>query len=295
MSVQPIPASSILTVVLRESRVAVGVDDESVREYRIECKLGQDQWHVWRRYSQFSALRAALLQKGGCVATERAVLQPLPSSLLGFFQKQAVSEELAAARIPGLNAWLQSVVALRAAASSPSLLAFLGVALVERRARASIHVRAICSVGLAAEALRRDSSGVDILPETGDLLLFRTRGRMVPAAQRAVTGSDWDHVGLLIYRDARGLVCRAAECKAPGGVAGVVECDASGTQFYPLRACALPHVARAPERPHPPARVGTATGALRPAHSSCAHSCPLTRARNVCAVSSRRAGVAQVV
>lgn len=230
-----------LGVHVGESRLAIGPNGETFREFRVDCTLGNDQWHVWRRYSQFVALRAALRQKGGCVAHEVAVNESLPAkgSLLGVFTWHDVSQESAELRVAGLCRWVQGVVAIQAASGSPSLLAFLGVASVETRERAPIHVRAICSAGMADASLRRDSAGIGVAPETGDVFLFRTRGRTMPALQRAVTGSSWDHVGLLVFRDGQGRVCRSADCKAPGGCAGVLECDSNGTKWYPLRAYEL--------------------------------------------------------
>ena len=50
----------------------------------------------------------------------------------------------------------------------------------------------------------------------------------------AVTGSAWDHVGVLLFRDGLQRVCRAIDCDHHGDV-GVLECDAAGTRFYALR------------------------------------------------------------
>ncbi len=230
---------SLLAVSISSTKIAVGSNDESFREYCIECTLGSDRWHVWRRYSQFVALRNALRQRGGPVSNEAAVNEPLPAKgsnlITMLLTRHDTSETSAAERTTGLCTWLRNVVAIPAAAGSPSLLAFLGIASLETRARAPIHVRAICGAGASAQ---HDAiAGYHSAPETGDVLLFRTRGRSVPALQRAVTNSDWDHVGLLVYRDGRGQVCSAAACRhTSAGLAGVLEADAcEGIKWYPLR------------------------------------------------------------
>jgi len=62
------------------------------------------------------------------------------------------------------------------------------------------------------------------------VVLFRTKAA-VPALQRAVTNSSWDHVGILVFTDRMSLVCSAAdsyEC-------GFIECDWNGCRYYPVR------------------------------------------------------------
>ena len=68
--------------------------------------------------------------------------------------------------------------------------------------------------------------------ESGDVILFRTAAAALPLVQRAVTGSPWDHVGILLYRDQHKRVCTAAESTD----VGVIECDATnGTRYSPMR------------------------------------------------------------
>jgi hypothetical protein len=177
-----------LSVLITRSRLvgqpANGPD--SYREYRVEVSFGDASWAVWRRFSQFVELKAVLRSPEA-----RA---PLPPK--GLLTRHAVSEEAVAARIPALNEWITAVAA-GADAASPALLCFLGLATsLHGRGRAPLHVRSM----LACEA-----------GESGDIVLFRTRAT-VPALQRAVTRSRWDHVGVLLFRDGRRRVCRAADC-----------------------------------------------------------------------------------
>ena len=184
------------------------------REYRIEVSTGEANWIVWRRFSDFIALRE-VLSPG--LRAARAALPPKN------FSRHALSEASAAARLPVLEAWLLAVVASDEAAASPALLVFLGLAST-LPARRNLHVRTIM----------QGTSG-----ESGDLVLFRTKGarhnRHVPTLQRAVLGSSWDHVGILIFRDDRRRVCRACDSDETFGDCGVLECDAAGTRFYRLR------------------------------------------------------------
>jgi hypothetical protein len=66
------------------------------------------------------------------------------------------------------------------------------------------------------------------------MALGSCRAPAVPALQRGLTGSRWDHVGVLLFRDRQQRVCAASECGS-GGSIGVIECDAAGTKFYSLR------------------------------------------------------------
>jgi cell wall-associated NlpC family hydrolase len=182
-----------------------GLAGGAFREFCICCRLGTYEWHVWRRYSQFAALRSELRH---VIAAQN----PLPAK--GFFKRHETSDAAAAARVPALSAWIAAVVADDAAIASPHLLAFIGAASLETRSRAALHVRAIASTA-----------------ESGDLVLFRTKAT-VPAIQRAVTQSHWDHVGILLFLDRNQHVCAASQCAhrpaLSGGQAGVLECDAAG-------------------------------------------------------------------
>lgn len=183
----------------------------SYREYQIVVSHGDNSWHVWRRFSQFTALQAAL--KGGAA---RAALPPRT-----MFTWHATSTDAAVERIPLLHHWLVNVTASDDA-TSPTLLAFLGLAstMSDARSRPPIHVRSLIN----------GEGG-----ESGDLVLFRTRAN-VPALQRLATRSHWDHIGVLLYLDGARRVCRACECDvAWGGEAGILECNAAGTYFYALR------------------------------------------------------------
>ena len=246
------------------------------REFRIDVRhIDGSEWHVWRRYAQFDELRGALRREARTerwdATSKAAVDAPLPPKREhGRILFAACTPfRIVAGRAPALGKWLAAIVADGArptngaglhrapagsssssasasagartatappavALTSPSLLAFLGLATLEpshrRTDRACLHVRLVGAP----------------TAESGDLVLFRTRDRAVPALQRLATRSRWDHVGILLFLDhTRTRVRRAAECTTPswrgggGGEVGVLECDSAGTKFYPLRSYEL--------------------------------------------------------
>ena len=167
--------------------------------------------------------------RNGSASVAAAALPQLPKK--GLLIRHASSDAAAAERAPALSAWLERVVSSNAALNSPSLLAFLGFASLETRSRAPLHVRSII------QTRGRQQTESDLAAESGDLILFRTRAG-IPALQRAVTNSSWDHVGILLFRDGDQRVCASSDCGRHGDV-GVLECDAAGTRFYPLRSYEL--------------------------------------------------------
>lgn len=188
---------------------------EPYLEYRIECGFGEQSWHTWRRFREFVLLRDTLKRSIGGEAKA-----PLPAK---GYTRHATSDAVAHERMRALSAWLAGVLSESAALGEPALLAFVGLATLETKAAVKHHRQPLHVRALDAPAA-----------ESGDLMLFRTRAT-VPALQRAVTRSAWDHVGVLVFRDASKRVCRASE-RGHGGDSGVVECDMAGTRFYPLAA-----------------------------------------------------------
>ena len=163
------------------TRVAPGLAaNEEYLEYRVQVTAGENEWYVWRRFASFYTLKAAL--KGLCAAA-RAALPPK-----GLLQRHGTSGDVASARAPALERWLQQLVLDDRALTSPLVLEFLGLAtmVAPLQRRAPLHVRSI---------ITRECGGD--CAETGDLVLFRTRAT-VPALQRAMTNSRWDHVGILV-------------------------------------------------------------------------------------------------
>ena len=203
------PPSPVLRVCIDAHRLAPYQQADPHIEYRIKCVFGSGRWHTWRRFREFVALREALQPR------VRSASYALPHK---GFSKHATSDATSAERAAALTIWLGRVVSDEAAVASPVLLAFIGLATLEPtgRGRPRMHVKLL------------DAPGA----ESGDLILFRTRAA-VPALQRAVTGSTWDHVGILVFRDALHRVCRAAD-RGPAGEVGIVEADSSGTRFYSL-------------------------------------------------------------
>ena len=151
------------------TNIHVAIDDTRLcepgpfREYRISISLGGSTWDVWRRYSQFDALRSAMCSGANPNTPARASLPPK-----GFLQPHSTAVE----RMPALDSWLSAVVSCEASLSSPSLLAFLGMldmrSNLETRGRAPVHVRALTD-------RRYNVHGTPAPVESGDLMLFRTR------------------------------------------------------------------------------------------------------------------------
>ena len=164
-------------------------------------------WSTWRRFSAFSELRKQL--KGLACAKK-----PLPHKHM---RRHTVSPEDLKKRAPALAAWLNGVLADDGAMASMVILEFVGLA----------------ASAMGGPSRERTPVHVSMLPqiaETGDIMLFRTKA-VVPMLQRAVTQSNWDHVGVVVHFDWRGEVCnsiKSAEC-------GMIECDMAGTRFYGLQ------------------------------------------------------------
>ena len=148
---------------------SVAIDDTRLcdpgpyREYRISVSLGGSTWHVWRRYSQFDALRTAMCSGTNPNTPAQASLPPK-----GFLQPHSTAVE----RMPALDTWLSAIVSCEASLASPSLLAFLGMldthSNLHARGRAPVHVRALIDHQYVAR-------GTPAPVESGDLMLFRTR------------------------------------------------------------------------------------------------------------------------
>eukprot|EP00908_Phaeocystis_cordata_P023092 Transcript_5519.p1 GENE.Transcript_5519~~Transcript_5519.p1 ORF type:complete len:409 (+),score=134.47 Transcript_5519:84-1310(+) len=174
-------------------------------EFRLDMRCGEMQWVAWRRFSEFARLRRSLGRR------HPAARKPLPGKNL---KRHTTEPEDLKKRAPALAAWLCTVLQAEGAMSEVLVLEFVGLAAtLPSTSRPPVHVSVLPAVA-----------------ETGDLMLFRTKAA-VPALQRAVTRSDWDHVGLVMHLDWRGRVCgsqSSAEC-------GFIECDASGTHFYGLQ------------------------------------------------------------
>ena len=217
-------ADGELSVHILASRLIENVGDPSYREYRITVGHGQrSTWNVWRRFSEFVVLRDALTSQAARAALPaKASVTGLTLSWTDTWQQlwHNTSDNVAAERAAALESWLVGVVASDDMAS-PALLEFLGLVttLPSALTRPPLHVRALID----------GETG-----ESGDIVLFRTP-TAVPAIQRAVTRSHWDHVGVLLYLDERKRVCPASACDARyGGEAGILESNAAGTRFYSL-------------------------------------------------------------
>ena len=159
-------------------------------------------WEVWHRYHRFCEFRKSLTCRG--VDMTREVF-PGKRRL----DRHSISLDVVRERGPALARWLCGVLQAPGALTDPAVLEFAGLLACESRsklcgARPPVHVS-------------------NLALQTGDVVLFRTKAAL-PAVQRAVTGSDWDHVGLVVHVDKWDNVCSATDALD----VGIVECDVSG-------------------------------------------------------------------
>ena len=140
-------------------------------EYRVKLRCGETQWVAWRRFRQFAKLRNRL------AARIPAARKPLPGKHL---HRHTVDPDELKKRAPALAEWLTGVIEADGAMAEMAVLEFIGLAAaLPTTARPPVHVSMLPQIA-----------------ETGDIMLFRTKAT-VPMLQRAVTRSDWDHVGIL--------------------------------------------------------------------------------------------------
>ena len=165
--------------------------------YCIQLQRSGASWVVWRRYSEFVQLRLELMP------TVVAARQPLPPKHGGL---HGASSDVVRERMPALEAWLGRLLQDEPAMRHLALLEFLGLAGQEFRGGqpASMEMRD-ANRGTPPVTMGRLSTMV----ETGDMLLMRTRAPG-PRMQRALTRSEWDHIGMIVHTDANGYVCWAA-------------------------------------------------------------------------------------
>ncbi|KAL1518744.1 hypothetical protein AB1Y20_003029 [Prymnesium parvum] len=167
-------------------------------EYCVQLERADLTWVVWRRYAEFAALQKALKPLVGEAASA------FPPKLGG---RHGRSPRIVLARISALELWLRRLLRTDLALRQLCLLEFVGIAGKE-----------FCGGRVAAMELRRANRGTPpvrveklrAVAETGDLLLFKTRAA-APELQRVLTGSEWDHVGMVVHTDGTGHVCTARE------------------------------------------------------------------------------------
>ena len=146
--------------------------------YSIVVRQDTMQWTVEKRYSEFCQLFRDLQAQDS--SDKLAAVPPLPGKnvIKSTYNRQAVETR----RQPLLAVWLQALVAMTAQLPNFLVLEFLGMLAAKPASRR--HVIALSK--LCEEA------------RCGDLVLFRSRNS-ASKLQRGLTGSEWDHVGLIVY------------------------------------------------------------------------------------------------
>lgn len=152
--------------------------DREIIVYEIEVCCGGLAWHVERSYEDFVALDRQLRAGLPAFWSRNAIAYGTASRLGARFASTGAA--VASERLPGLAAYLDEVTR----SGGREVLKFLGAARASTAARETVHVRRLAS-----------------LVSSGDLILFRSRETM-SAVQRAVTGSDWDHVAVVVQSKA---------------------------------------------------------------------------------------------
>lgn len=152
--------------------------DREIIVYEIEVYCGGLAWHVERSYEDFVALERQLHAGLPAFWSRNAIAYGTVSRLGARFASTGAA--VASERLPGLAAYLSEVTRT----GGREVLKFLGAARASTAARETVHVRRLAS-----------------LVSSGDLVLFRSR-ETISAVQRAVTGSDWDHVAVVVQSKA---------------------------------------------------------------------------------------------
>jgi len=140
-------------------------------EYKINVQSNSLTWELHKRYSQWSALHKQLSQD----ADLKGLLLKLPSKhLIGNLNTEVVEQRCAA-----LKDYLREIMKKPKLQMNPHVLVFLG-ALSSSRNQTRLYLDKVCEI-----------------VNQGDLILFRTDG-VLQGIQRAVTNSEYDHVGIVV-------------------------------------------------------------------------------------------------
>ncbi|KAL1525309.1 hypothetical protein AB1Y20_020170 [Prymnesium parvum] len=219
MDAPPAPASSarLQCLGIVDTRKIEFSQTGAYVEYGMNMRHGEHTWVFWRRYREYARFRARLLAHAPSVPS---VATPLPPKHMARHLRSDVAVRLRSAK---LAEWLARVLdeAGDALVYSADTLAFVGLGslLPEGSQLPPIHVSMLHSVA-----------------ESGDVVLFRTKAT-VPAIQRVITNSAWDHVGILVFTDRLSAVCAAADAHQ----CGFIECDINGCRYYPVKSYEVQH------------------------------------------------------
>ncbi|TMW60428.1 hypothetical protein Poli38472_000470 [Pythium oligandrum] len=147
--------------------------------YSIKVEYKGKQWSVQRRYREFEGLHEEL--RGSLPTTVTRFMPRLPTKTWS----RSLDESFLAVRRNALSVYLRDLLLINETQTSVAALAFLG---------------AISTARDEAVALRREVLHLRVMSyylDSGDLVLFQSCGP-VSALQRSCTGSEWDHVALVM-------------------------------------------------------------------------------------------------
>ena len=173
------PSASIFTAEVTGYKIVRDLADHVYTMYVIGVQHGGLEWCITRRYSDFLKMHQSLH------STCQSLPDFPPKRWLYNMEKEFIEE-----RQTQLHEYMQLImkdVELRQTVYVLSFLGALSTTLYEHEcmtgeARAVVHLRVLHKyVG------------------EGDLILFRSKDH-VSSIQRSVTGSEWDHVGMVVKR-----------------------------------------------------------------------------------------------
>ena len=151
--------------------------------YVIKCRQDTIEWILRHRFSDFESLHRNLKAQDKYSSSDRISGRLLPrlpgKNLLG---RRLSREALVAKRMQALEDYLNALIAATREQPNKLVMEFLGMLSV-----ASANPRTIRLAEVMETA------------QPGDLLLFKSNFPM-SVLQRTVTGSEFDHIGLVVYR-----------------------------------------------------------------------------------------------
>mmetsp|Transcript_4900 Transcript_4900/g.7259 ORF Transcript_4900/g.7259 Transcript_4900/m.7259 type:complete len:541 (+) Transcript_4900:12-1634(+) len=175
--------------------------DKKYIQYEVEVTVSKMSWVIYRRYSEFETFHRKL-------AREVGKLPKLPGKKWTGNMTAAFLEE----RRKALDVYLKSLTTIPEASTNHNLLEFLGF-LRDRSQK---------------KAQRVDSSALIKMVKPGDLVLFRTQGTL-PALQRTVLSSEYDHVGILVQKEVSKVTAQLYGCDL-----FLLESTNEGVHTYPM-------------------------------------------------------------
>lgn len=157
---------------------------KTYRIYGIVVTHKELRWQVWRRFNDFQALHSLIWRD--CDSDIRKKLPPPPGKTFGLIH--IFHDPMVKWRIESLSNYLDELLSMHEFQDNPHLLCFLGAA-----STGKLHL----TLGGG-----RSTTHFYTLPQAvdwGDVFLFQCDAP-VSKLQRTLTGSHWDHLGLVVRR-----------------------------------------------------------------------------------------------